>query len=188
MPTSNLTILRTYALKEPTALPKSILFTHTESSLAIHDGFPKSMFHFLLLPRIIPPLEANELNSLKTLLNSDRAHAKQVISALNEDAKSVRKDIEEEMVKRYGFKWEIWIGFHAMTRLEPKLYEALLKEDIACFHCGSTMKNLPALKSHLQDEWEMISAREKAKIKKKRKMELSAIDVIQGPDNKKTRA
>lgn len=75
-----------------------------------------------------------------------------------------------------------------MTRLEPKLYEALLKEDISCFHCGSTMKNLPALKSHLQDEWEMISAREKAKIKKKRKMELSAIDVIQGPDNKKTRA
>ncbi|KAF5380874.1 hypothetical protein D9615_003902 [Tricholomella constricta] len=224
---SNLTILRNYALKDPATLPSSILFSHTETSLTIYDTFPKSLFHFLLLPRIVAPLEANELSSLRTLLRSDKTRAKQVISALNDDAQSLRKEIEEEMVKRYGFKWGIWAGFHAvpsmqhihlhvlsadmcsekmknkkhynsfhpkigffldidevlswfdaedsyyarMAKLDPKPYEALLKEDLSCFHCDTRVKNMPTLKAHLQEEWDKQAAREKAKLERKRKFE-----------------
>ena len=41
-----------------------------------------------------------------------------MITALNEDAKAVRKEIEDEMIKRYGFKWGIWTGFHAVPSME----------------------------------------------------------------------
>ncbi|KAG6832364.1 hypothetical protein H0H92_002632 [Tricholoma furcatifolium] len=224
----NLNILRTYALKDPVTFPASILISHTSNTLAIYDTYPKSIFHFLLLPRVKPPLDANILINLRTLLNGDRAQAKQVIAALSEDAKALKKDIEGEMLKRYGFKWDIWTGFHAapslphlhlhvlssdlcsdwmkskkhynsfhpkvgffldidevlswfeaeesyfkrMAKLDSKLYEGLLKEDLACFRCDSTtMKNIPALKLHLQEDWDKLAAREKGKLERKRKFE-----------------
>lgn len=48
----------------------------------------------------------------------DKAHAKEVINTLAEDGKMLRKEIEGEMLKRYGFKWEIWTGFHAVPSME----------------------------------------------------------------------
>lgn len=47
------------------------------------------------------PFTVSELSDLRTLLSGDKARAKQVISALNEDAKALRKEIEEEMLARY---------------------------------------------------------------------------------------
>ncbi|KAG5643623.1 hypothetical protein DXG03_000590 [Asterophora parasitica] len=241
---SNLTILRTYALKDPATLPASILFSNTDSTLTIYDAFPKSLFHFLVLPRASAPLETNELASLITLLRGDRTRAKQVISSLNEAAKSLRKEIEAEMVNRYGFKWNIWTGFHAvpsmqhlhlhvlsadlcsekmkhkkhynsfhpklgfflhmdevlswldaedsyfttMAKLDPAPYEALLKENLACFHCGSAMKNIPALKAHLQMEWDTLATRGKAQLARKRKLEekhaAAGTDEGRGPPKK----
>lgn len=35
-----------------------------------------------------------------------------------EDAKAVREVIESEMVKKHGFKWQIWTGFHAVPSME----------------------------------------------------------------------
>ncbi|KAG6854329.1 hypothetical protein C0991_008224 [Blastosporella zonata] len=172
-------------------------------------------------------MDTTVLTSLRTLLKGDKAHAKQVIVNLSEDASALRQEIEGEMLKRYGFKWDIWTGFHAapsmshlhlhvlsadlhsermkskkhynsfhpkvgffldinevlswfdaedsyfnsMAKLEPKPYEALLKEDLACFYCGSSMKNIPALKAHLEEELDKLATREKNKAERKRKFE-----------------
>lgn len=37
---------------------------------------------------------------------------------LNEEANNVKKMIEEEMMKMYKFKWEIWTGFHPISSME----------------------------------------------------------------------
>ena len=109
---TNLTILRTYALRSPESFPKSILYSHTESALVIFDGYPKSIFHFLVLPRVREPLTVEDLADLRTLMRKDAALAKEVIQGLATVAESLKQDIEEEMIKRYGFKWNVWIGFH----------------------------------------------------------------------------
>lgn len=116
---SYLKILRSYAQRsDPSTLPSSVLFTHTTHSLTIFDAYPKSIFHFLVLPRIVPPLTASDLSSLVNLLKCDKGKAKNVLERLSEDAKSVRTMIEEEMMNRYGFKWAILTGFHAVPSME----------------------------------------------------------------------
>ena len=114
---SNLTILQTYAQKAPESLPSSILFKHSSKNITIFDGYPKSIFHFLILPRIQKPDPV--LSNLGTLLNSgDKVRAKEVITSLWEDAQVVKKEILDEMVNRYGFKWDIWTGFHGAPSME----------------------------------------------------------------------
>lgn len=113
---SNLTVLRTYAQKAPESLPSSILFKHSSKNITIFDAYPKSMFHFLILPRIQKPDSA--LVNLGSLLSGDKVRAKEVINSLWEDAQVVKKEISDEMVSRYGFKWDIWIGFHGAPSLE----------------------------------------------------------------------
>lgn len=109
----DLAILQTYAQKLPQSLPTSILFRHSSKNITIFDAFPKSMFHFLIIPRVQEPhLDAASLSSLQSLLKGDKQQAKEVITALAEDATAVKKDIQDEMVQRYGFKWDVWIGFH----------------------------------------------------------------------------
>jgi aprataxin len=58
-----------------------------------------------------------------------------------------------------------------MSKLEVKTYEQILKEDLACWHCGSRMKNIPTLKTHLQEEWDKQAKQAKAKMDRKRKLE-----------------
>lgn len=118
---SNLTILRSYAQRsKPGSLPPSILFSYKEKTITIFDAFPKSMFHFLILPRTsaFTPLSVFDLSSLRTLLRRDKTKAKEVIVALKEEAKNLRTSIEEEMIDRYGFKWDIWMGFHPVPSME----------------------------------------------------------------------
>jgi aprataxin len=115
---ANLTILRTYASKDPARLPNSVLFSHSESTLTVYDAYPKSIFHFLILPRLpSPQLSVHDLDCLKTILESDKTQAKEVINALKTEATNLRKDIEGEMLNRYGFKWDVWIGFHAVPSM-----------------------------------------------------------------------
>lgn len=114
---STLTILQTYAQKAPESLPSSILFKHSSKNITIFDAYPKSIFHFLILPRIPKPDPV--LSNLGTLLNSgDKVRAKEVITSLSEDAQVVKKEILDEMVSRYGFKWDVWIGFHGAPSME----------------------------------------------------------------------
>jgi aprataxin len=110
---TDLNILRTYAQAVPHSLPASILFHHSPKNITIFDAFPKSTFHFLVLPRVQGThLDAATLSSLQSLLKGDKKQAKEVITALAEDAMAVKKDIQDEMVHRHGFKWDVWIGFH----------------------------------------------------------------------------
>lgn len=61
-----------------------------------------------------------------------------------------------------------------MSKLDAKTYERILKEELACWHCGSGMKNMPALKAHLQEEWDKQAKREKAKLDRKTLIEKRA--------------
>jgi aprataxin len=115
----NLNILRAYAQKNPAEFPASILFSHTSRSLTIYDAFPKSIFHFLILPRIqsTVPLTLSDLHSLKSVLQADKTHARAVITSLSEDAAQLRTEIEAEMIKMYGFKWPVnYALFSAQVR------------------------------------------------------------------------
>jgi aprataxin len=115
----NLAIFRSYASKpNPATLPPSILLSHSETCLTVFDAFPKSVFHFQVLPRIRPPLSARHLTDLRSLLRCEKSIAKEVLMNLNEEANNVKKMIEEEMMKMYKFKWEIWTGFHPISSME----------------------------------------------------------------------
>lgn len=116
---SNMNALRIYAQKSPNEIPRSILFAHSDRSLTIFDAFPKSIFHFLLLPRLQSdiPLSLNDLQSLKTLLRADKSQAQSILSGLRDDATKIRGDVEAEMLRTYGFKWPVWMGFHAVPSM-----------------------------------------------------------------------
>lgn len=123
----NLTILRAYAQKAPESLPSSILFKHSSRNITIFDAYPKSIFHFLILPRMQKPDSA--LSDLGALLSGDKVRAKDVITSLWEDAQVVKKEVLDEMVSRYGFKWDVWIGFHGAPSMEH-LHLHLLSADL----------------------------------------------------------
>ncbi|KAH8090926.1 hypothetical protein HD553DRAFT_303735 [Filobasidium floriforme] len=40
-------------------------------------------------------------------------------------------------------------------------YEALSRTDLECHKCGKTLKNIPLLKEHMEEEWEMLKANAK---------------------------
>jgi aprataxin len=116
----NLAIFRDYAMKPNpmSSLPPSILLSHSDTCLTVFDAFPKSIFHLLILPRIKPPLSARHLNDLRSLFQCEKGVAKTLLMTLNEEANKAKEMIEEEMMKRYKFKWEIWMGFHPISSME----------------------------------------------------------------------
>ncbi|KAH9484331.1 Aprataxin [Psilocybe cubensis] len=109
-----LTVLRNYATAAPESLSSSLLYKHSPKNIIIFDAFPKSVFHFLILPRVQEPkLNTATLHSLRTLLGAgDREQAKEVVTAMAEEAKALKEEIQEEMMQRFGFKWDVWTGFH----------------------------------------------------------------------------
>lgn len=54
--------------------------------------------------------------------------------------------------------------------LKPSTYEHILKEPLACFRCNTEMKNIPTLKAHLLEEWEILEKRAKLTSKVKKRM------------------
>jgi aprataxin len=98
--------LRQYAqISDLSTLPASVLFTHTTRTLTVFDAYPKSQFHFLVMPRISHSmatdkevvdvdgpselLSSSQLSSLRTLLKADKAKAKDVLLGLRDDAMRV---------------------------------------------------------------------------------------------------
>ncbi|KAG2054767.1 HIT-like protein [Suillus hirtellus] len=140
MSSANMTIFRAYAQKSnPASLPPSILFSHSETCLTVFDAFPKSIFHFLVIPRVRPPFNVYQLANLRSLLKCEKNCAKELLIDLSREANNVKKMIESEMFKKYGFKWEIWMGFHAIPSMEH-LHLHVLSADL----CSPRMK----LKKH----------------------------------------
>lgn len=40
-------------------------------------------------------------------------------------------------------------------------YEALSRTDLECHKCGKTLNNIPLLKEHMEEEWEILKANAK---------------------------
>lgn len=117
--TSSLKVLRTYAkLSDPslTALPPTVYFSHTKHTLTIFDAYPKALFHFLVLPRLSADDES-DLTDLRTLLRQ-HASGPETLRVLADEAARLRGVVEEEMRARYGFAWDVWVGFHAVPSME----------------------------------------------------------------------
>ncbi|KZV99106.1 HIT-like protein [Exidia glandulosa HHB12029] len=58
--------------------------------------------------------------------------------------------------------------YKRMSKLPKAQYEPLLKESLSCFRCDKELKTIPALKTHLQEEWDAKEKRELAKGKKRK--------------------
>jgi hypothetical protein len=65
------------------------------------------MFHFLIMPRLLPSMETNKYRNLRSLLQWDRTKAKETVLKLQEDSKQIVSDVEEEMIRLHGFKWKV---------------------------------------------------------------------------------
>ncbi|RPD80105.1 hypothetical protein L226DRAFT_557374 [Lentinus tigrinus ALCF2SS1-7] len=116
---AHLTVLRGYAeLADPAILPLELRLCHSDFSVTIIDKYPKSMFHYLLLPRIKPPYTAANLRDLRTVLQLPREQAKTLLQNMRRDALVAKALIEEEMLNRHDFKWDIQMGFHAVPSME----------------------------------------------------------------------
>ena len=79
-------------------------------------------------------METARYKSLQTLLRWDRDKAKETLLQLKEDSKQVVEDVEDEMIRLHGYKWQvrirtrshdftrellqIHVGFHAVPSME----------------------------------------------------------------------
>ncbi|KAH9079624.1 HIT-like domain-containing protein [Lactarius deliciosus] len=61
--------------------------------------------------------------------------------------------------------------FAKVRRLAPEDYEPRLKYALECFRCDQPAKNMPALKKHLQDEFDALRKREGKPKKHKREVD-----------------
>ena len=69
--------------------------------------------------------------------------------------------------------------------LVPEEFEPSLKNPLECFRCDLIAKNMPALKKHLQEEFDALRKREVRVAKsKKRKCEVVDVDVESTSDRK----
>jgi len=131
------TVLRQYATHpNPEKLPNALRFSHNETSITIFDTYPKSIFHFLILARPTGDLSANALADLRTLLRCDKQQAKAALQVLKQASEELQLQIEKEMLRKYGFKWGIWTGFHAVPSMSH-LHLHVISSDL----------NSPALKN-----------------------------------------
>ena len=119
----DIAILQKYAKKfesSPSSLPPTLLLTSTGTSLTVFDKYPKATYHFLVLPRILAKsaFTARDLTNLHALLSKgNKEEAKALIEGLKKDAEATREMVEREMLKKQGYKWDVWIGFHAVPTM-----------------------------------------------------------------------
>lgn len=75
------------------------------------------MFHFLVLPKLDSTINSGVSTNLSTLLRGDKAGALECLQHMQQEADSTKSMIEDEMVKKYGFKWDVHVGFHAVPSM-----------------------------------------------------------------------
>jgi aprataxin len=75
------------------------------------------MFHFLVLPKINKTITADVTTNLSTFLRWDKALVLECLQNMHRDAENTKSMIEDEMMKQYGFKWNILVGFHAVPSM-----------------------------------------------------------------------
>ncbi|KAI0647091.1 hypothetical protein C8Q79DRAFT_604310 [Trametes meyenii] len=115
---SDLTMFRTYALMNPEDIPDSIKLFHTDTTFTLHDLYPKSLYHELVIPLIRPPLTVDGLRDLRSLLSLPREDAKAVLLNLRRDALVAKQLIQEDMRKTHSVAWDVQMGFHALPSVQ----------------------------------------------------------------------
>ncbi|KAI0374935.1 hypothetical protein BV20DRAFT_935176 [Pilatotrama ljubarskyi] len=115
---AHVTILRTYAMMDPVQIPDSVKLCYSDTSVTVHDKWPKGKYHELVLPLIRPPLRPEDLRDLRSLLMLPREQAKAILVGLRRDALEAKRLVEEDMVRQHGFAWGLQIGFHALPSVE----------------------------------------------------------------------
>ena len=106
------TALQTFAaLPDPSVLPKDVYHSHSDHTITLYAQWPKSTYHMLVIPRIRPPFTAGRLLNLRTLLHGDKQQAEEAIDQLNDDADEVVEWIKQQMDKKEGYRWNVWLGF-----------------------------------------------------------------------------
>jgi len=135
---SYLEALRKYVIVDPTTLGPGVILKWTESTITIFDGFPKALYHFLVLPRVGPSsgLTMSNVASLRDILQWDRVKAQKCLEMLRLEAQEVKKMIEDEMVKTHGFTWPVFIGLHAVPSMKH-LHLHVLSDDL----CSPKLKH-----------------------------------------------
>ncbi|TIB70272.1 hypothetical protein E3Q24_03098 [Wallemia mellicola] len=122
---SYLNILSSYLDKNPTSLSKNDLLLYDERCITIYDKsvwlvmsvrFPKSKYHFLILPRKSSDLPSYP-NSLDDLLNFDDDIINKVLDTLDRTLTQVEESIHDMQLRDYGKTWDINKGFHAVPSL-----------------------------------------------------------------------
>ncbi|KAI0341582.1 HIT-like protein [Trametopsis cervina] len=117
--------LRTYASRQkPERISPEVYISHTDTTVAILDRYPKSIFHALVLPRPrdADGLTVDVLDSLRSLLRSEKAGvsretARRILREMGAHAESERERIRKEMMSRYQVTWDVWLGFHAVPSM-----------------------------------------------------------------------
>ena len=114
---------------------QSTFFGYTPNTITVFDQYPKSLFHFLVIPRVkAPPLIGKNLKNLRTLFSSNipKEYAHRVIQEIAEDAHALKSTVEEEMVNHYGFKWPVVMGFHSIQSMECVLLLIVFTLHVRC--------------------------------------------------------
>ncbi|PPR03537.1 hypothetical protein CVT24_007023 [Panaeolus cyanescens] len=62
---------------------------------------------------------AHQVRNLPTMLsNLPKSQSKEILLKMQDAACSAKQEIEAEMIRIYGWKWDVWIGFHAIPSME----------------------------------------------------------------------
>ncbi|PVF98831.1 hypothetical protein CPB86DRAFT_872988 [Serendipita vermifera] len=112
-----------------------VLYHYTDETYTILDGMPKSLFHVLIIPRLLDGMSAEQYRDLGSLLNGNHRKAKEMLLILKEVSKQVIALIEKEMMEKYGFTWKIWTGFHPLPSMNH-LHLHVISSDF----CGADME------------------------------------------------
>ena len=119
------TTLLTYASSSSpaTQIPPKEYLDHTDRFILIGDLYPKSTFHWLILPRLPfqlkngSTLDAYQLEDIRTVLGLKDSIAMEVLEGLEEMMEIVKGRMKGKMREEMGFEWEVCDGFHPIPSM-----------------------------------------------------------------------
>ncbi|KAL5489855.1 HNT3_2 [Sanghuangporus weigelae] len=120
-------------------LTPDICCWHTSRTLTVHEKFPKSKMHVIMIPRVgAPPRVPANLKDLYTWLTSpevSRSEAQTLLQEMREDAEVLKGVLADKMESSHGYVGNFWMGF----KVDPSyryLHLHVMSDDL----CGSYMK------------------------------------------------
>lgn len=99
------------------AVVGGLLVCSDATTLTILDMYRKAHYHRLILPRPRDGVPTADLRDLPTLLAGGKERARAVLADLGRAAEEAKASIEANMLERWKFKWDVWIGFHAVPSM-----------------------------------------------------------------------